>query len=245
MSLAEASRVRFGGTVIDYRVRRSPRRRTVSIIVDPRVGVLVLAPTDLPVTRIDSVVHGKSKWIVDRLRSVGRGEHPLPPREFVSGESYLYLGRHYRLKVVPHPDRSGAKLTGGWLWVPIRSGLRASGRSEAVRKTLESWYRVHAALRLPESVRRLALKIGVAQPGIAIRGQEKRWASCDARGALRFNWRIIQAPMRLVEYVVAHELVHLVEKNHTKRFWSTLGKAMPDYEKRREELTKVGPRLVW
>ena len=80
-------------------------------------------------------------------------------------------------------------------------------------------------------------------PKVTIREQQKRWASCDTAGVLRFNWRIIQTPMRLVDYVVAHELVHLVEKNHTKRFWSILGKVMPDYETRREELTRLGARL--
>ena len=78
-----------------------------------------------------------------------------------------------------------------------------------------------------------------------IREQAKRWASCDAAGALRFNWRIIQAPRRLVEYVVAHELVHLVHADHTAAFWARLGQAMPDYEGRKEALRKLGPQLWW
>lgn len=241
----EASQVRFGQTVIEYQVRRSPRRKTVSIFVKPRFGVLVVAPSGLPLTRLDSVVHGKARWIVDRLRTSWRGEAPPQPREFVSGESYLYLGRHYRLKISPQAETSDAKLVGGWIQVPLRKALRAKERSAVVRTVLESWYRAHASLKLPERVRRIAPKLGVAPPKIAIREQQRRWGSCDISGVLRFNWRIIQAPMRLVDYVVAHELVHLVEKNHTTTFWSVLGKAMPDYDRRREELARLGPSLVW
>ncbi len=78
-----------------------------------------------------------------------------------------------------------------------------------------------------------------------MKDQLKRWGSCDSRGRIRLNWRIIQAPMRLVDYVVVHELVHLLHKNHTKEYWALLGRVMPDYEKRREELRRIGPRLEW
>lgn len=78
-----------------------------------------------------------------------------------------------------------------------------------------------------------------------IRAQDKRWGSCDTAGNLRFNWRIVQAPMALVDYVVAHEIVHLRHPEHTKAFWSSLGVLIPDYEKRRASLRQLGPRLAW
>jgi predicted metal-dependent hydrolase len=80
---------------------------------------------------------------------------------------------------------------------------------------------------------------------VVIRNQQRRWACCDARGTLRVNWRIVQAPMRLVDYVVAHELVHLRHKQHSKAFWAVLGRAMPDYERRREDLRRIGTKLEW
>lgn len=245
MSATEASRVRFGKTDIEYRVRRSPRRRTVGISVDPARGVLVAAPPDVPLARLDSVVHRKAVWIVGRLRAVGRTAPRLTPREFVSGESYLYLGRSYRLKLTPQAEPSEARLVGGWIQVGVEKTGGGSTRASAVRSALESWYRAHAAERLTERVQRPAPRVVGSVPKILLREQPKRWGSCDARGALRFNWRIIQAPMRLVDYVVAHELVHLVEKNHTRAFWALLGKVMPDYERRREELRVLGPRLLW
>jgi predicted metal-dependent hydrolase len=241
----ESSAVQFGGTRIDYTVRRSARRRTVAVAVDPRLGVLVAAPDATPLSRLDAVVHRKARWIVERLRRVRRTEQPLPQREFVSGESYLYLGRHYRLKVVPVAQPGDARVAGGLLVVGVHRALRGAERTAAARRAVESWYRRRAARRLAQRVRQWAPTVGVAEPHVVIRSQQRRWASCDAHGTLRINWRIVQAPMRLVDYVVAHELVHLRHQEHSKAFWAALGRAMPDYERRAEDLRRIGARLAW
>ena len=155
----------------------------------------------------------KAAWIVQRLRHVQSHDLPSSPREFVSGETVLYLGRHYRLKV--HSNETGeAKLRGGWLHVPAPAGAR---RTAHVRAALVSWLRGHAAVRLPERVEAWRSKAGVEMPRIVIADQQKRWGSCDRNGTIRFNWRIIQAPMRLVDYVVVHELVHLRHRGHGPR----------------------------
>lgn len=88
-------------------------------------------------------------------------------------------------------------------------------------------------------------RTGLAPAGVLIRSQESRWGSCDPKGVLRFNWRIVQAPLRLIDYVVAHELAHLLHPGHTPDFWAALGRIMPDYEERREALRRLGDRLVW
>lgn len=245
MGQPESSAVQFGGTRIEYAVRRSARRRTVAVAVDPRLGVLVAAPDAVPLSRLDALVHRKARWIVERLRRVRRTEQPLPQREFVSGEGYLYLGRQYRLRVVPVTEAGDTRLAGGWLVVPVQKALRGAERAAAARAAVEFWYRRHAAQRLPDRVRQWAGLVGVAEPRVVIRSQQRRWASCDAQGTLRFNWRIVQAPMRLVDYVVAHELVHLRHKEHSKAFWAVLGRAMPDYEPRAEDLRRIGARLEW
>jgi hypothetical protein len=114
-----------------------------------------------------------------------------------------------------------------------------------VRKAVVTWYRHHAAERLPERAAIWAKKMGVPVPVVLIRDQRRRWGSCDPKGNLRFNWRTVQAPMRLVDYVVAHELVHLGHRHHTAAFWAALGRVMPDYEARREALRGMGARLEW
>ena len=168
---------------------------------------------------------------------------PRRPREFVSGESVLYLGRHYRLKVLPDERTGDAKLRGGWLRVP---GAWRDGPSRVhARASVVSWFRRHATKRLPERVEAWRAKVGVSMPRVLIADQLKRWGSCDRSGTVRLNWRIIQAPMRLVDYVVVHELVHLRHRGHGVDYWRAVGRVMPDYERRREELRERGTGLSW
>ncbi len=242
MIIPETSAITWGGTRLSYTIRRSARRKkTVAVTVDPAGGVLVVAPERITTDRLDAIVTRKAKWITRRLRRAdGYGPRPSP-REFVSGESVLYLGRHYRLKV--HPDETGdAKLRGGWLHVSVPSGPEQPAR---VRAALLHWFRRHAAERLPERVAMCHSKAGVPLPRVIISDQQKRWGSCDQHGTIRLNWRIIQAPMRLVDYVVVHELVHLRYRGHGRDYWQALGRVMPDYERRREDLRHCGVTLAW
>lgn len=245
--MLERATVFWGTTQIDYAIRRSTRRATVAIAVDPDQGVIVTAPKTTPITKLDDVVLRKANWIVQRLRRRSSAPPPPPAREFVSGESFLYLGRHYRLKVQPGDvSRPEVKLLRGWLTTTVPAGVYgSSGASELAHRAIVHWYREHAAAKLPARVALWAPKVGVACPAVAIRSQRKRWASCDKQGLLRFNWRIVQAPMRLVDYVVAHELVHLVHPDHTDAFWRRLGLAMPDYDGRRARLREVGRGYEW
>lgn len=239
---AETSAVVWGETRLAYAIRRSSRRKkTVAVTVDADGGVLLVAPERFPTSRLDALVRRKAPWITQRLRRVQSHDPPPSPREFVSGESVRYLGRHYRLKV--EPDATGdAKLRGGWLHVPLPHGTE---RTAHVRGALVAWFRRRAAERLPERVAAWRAKAGVALPRVVIANQRKRWGSCDRNGTIRLNWRIIQAPMRLVDYVVVHELVHLRHPGHSRDYWQAVGRILPDYERRREDLRQRGPALDW
>ena len=254
----ETSAVIWGGTSLPYTIRRSPRRKkTVAVTVDPAGGVLLVAPVHLAIDQLDGIVARKAGWIVRRLRRAQSHGPPRSQREFVSGESVLYLGRHYRLKVhplaagettLPHDTtgeakpRGEAKLRGGWLHVPAPAGVEQTAH---VRAALVAWLRRHAAARLPERVEAWRAKAGVAMPRVVVADQRKRWGSCDRSGTIRLNWRIIQAPMRLIDYVVVHELVHLRHRGHGRDYWRAVGRVMPDYERRREELRRYGAGLAW
>ena len=216
------------------------RDTVVPIYVCQREGIET-GPEHLTTRRLDAVVRRKATWIVQRLRRVQSHGPPWSPREFVSGESVLYLGRHYRLKVNPR-GTGDAKLRGGWLHVPVPAGARQTAH---VRAEVIAWLRRHAAARLPERVVAWRAKAGVPMPRVVIANQEKRWGSCDQHGTIRLNWRIIQAPMRLVDYVVVHELVHLRHRGHGRDYWQAVGRVMPDYERRREDLKQRGVSLAW
>lgn len=237
----ERSEVVFGRTRIPYRVLRSARRRTVAVAVEPPGKVVLTAPPDTPMARLDEVVRRKAPWIVARLRLVEAVGPVLSTREFVSGETFLYLGRQYRLQVESGAAAT-AQLRHGRFHVAVTG--RGSKRAQNVRAALTRWYRQHAAERVMDRVHHWSAKVGVEAPEVLIRSQEQRWASC-VKGVVRVNWRVVQAPMRLVDYVLAHEVVHLVHADHGKAFWALLGRVMPDYELRRAELRRLGARLVW
>ena len=244
MTTVEQSTVQWGTTKIPYLIRRSTSRRTVAVAVEPSGTVVLTAPAKLPVERLDGVVRKKARWIVERVRR--RSEvPPAPQHEFVSGESVLYLGRNYRLRVVTSGGAALVRFDRGGLIASIPRDIPSLKRPSAVRQALERWMRQRATDRLPERVDLWAKKLGVTVRGVLVREQRQRWASCDALGRLRFNWRIVQAPMSLVDYVVAHELTHRLHKDHTPRFWAALGRVMSDYEQRKERLRVLGPALSW
>jgi predicted metal-dependent hydrolase len=217
--------------------------KTVAIGVDPVDGVCVRAPADTPVARLNVIVHRKARWILERQRRHEDLPPPPSPREFVSGETFRYLGRQYRLKLESAGSADAhVRIAEGRLIVPVSA--KESAQTEA-RDRLVAWFRERAAVRVPERVAAWSARLGLHPSTVLIREPRKRWGSADAKGNVRFNWRIIQTPTRLIDYVVAHELVHLAHPDHTRDFWSTLGRAMPDYEVRREALRRLGRQVVW
>ena len=241
-AITEKFSITCGEIVLCCSIRRSARRtKTVAVTVSPAGEVLVIAPEGLSSCRVDEIVRRKAEWIVQRLRQVQKAGTPPSTREFVSGESVRYLGRHYRLKV--RPNESGeVRLHGSWLHVPVPSDGQCAVH---VRTSLTTWLRNRAAERLPERVQAWCARVGVPMPRVVIADQVKRWGSCDSSGTIRLNWRIVQAPMRLIDYVVVHELVHLQYRGHSPEFWQAVRRVMPDYERRREDLRQCGAALTW
>jgi predicted metal-dependent hydrolase len=189
------------------------------------------------------VVRHKAPWVVQRIR--GAREVPAPPseREFVSGETVLYLGRQYRLRVVDGDDEP--RIKAGWYQVPVPRELSEHERRREVRRRLIGSIKGHADLYLRDRLAELCRRLRIERPSIIVREQRKRWGSCNVIGTLRINWRIIQAPIALLDYVLIHELVHLKHRTHGPEFWRTVELHLPDYQARRQRLRVLGPQLEW
>jgi predicted metal-dependent hydrolase len=244
--MAEQSQVQYGNALIRFRVQRSQRRKQVSLVVEPgRRQVLVLAPAEVDLARIRAVVRARGAWVIEKLKAVQGREPSRAAHEFVSGESFAYLGRSFRLRVREATKPEQAVLEGAWLTVTVSPGLSAGARARAARAAVIAWYKARAVDRLPERLARFVEHLDVSEPRVLLRDQARRWGSCSSKGEVRLNWRIVQASMKLVDYVVAHEAVHLVHRNHTTAFWRTLGRLVPDVDDRRADLVRRGPGLVW
>jgi predicted metal-dependent hydrolase len=235
--------IMYGSQRIDYIVVER-NRETVSVIVDPTDGVVVRAPRETDKSQIQQIVMKKAPWILKNLKSVGELVRTPSKKEFVSGESFSYLGRNYRLKVNKvKSETSRIRLVGGRFIINVDSLLNDEIQAKTVRHALVDWYMDHARARLVERVGIYAPKVDAHPSGIVIKKQLKRWGSCTKEGIVNFNWKIIMAPMSVVDYVVVHELCHLRNPSHSSAFWILLRSVLPDYEERRNWLRINGRRL--
>jgi len=238
-------RIVFGNTILRYRIARAATRKTVSITVHPDASISVVAPKGTRASRIGELVRGKANWIVRKQWEVSRFRKRVP-RRFVSGECYFYLGRQYQLKVL-HVRRSGLEpsiaFRNGRFEATVPAAWTHERKRNAIQSLFAEWYREQAVRRIPPIVDRFARKAGLQPDRLIIKDMKQRWGSCGKDGAMRINWRIMMAGMSLVEYVVAHEVCHLAERNHSAEFWKCLEAIMPDYAIRKEQLAVQGPRF--
>nr|WP_279292726.1 SprT family zinc-dependent metalloprotease [Methylobacterium goesingense] len=231
---------------MSFVIERTTRRKTVAISVGYD-GVRVLAPPDLDDGRVISIVRKKGAWLLRKQAGYRElGGSPIV-REFVSGETFHYLGRPYRLKVIADDTAVVTRVAarGSTLVAPVPLQAPPLIRRAAVRSGLRLWYREHAKMHFPVRARSMAALLGIPTPTVHVVDQSKRWGSCDARGRIRLNWRLVMAPMSLVDYVIAHEACHVLEHNHSRRFWRSLETIMPDYEARVRQLNRMGHLFVW
>lgn len=222
----------------EYTVRRS-QRRTLAIHVHSNGAVEVRAPRRLPESVVAAFVADRRDWVLRKRREVAALPPPFRPR-YEPGEPHPYRGEAYPLTVVP--GSRGVSLAEGRL----RVGVAEPG-AEAVARALDRWYRRRAEAvfqeRLTASLQRLSAW-GLPEPRLTIRRMRRRWGSCSARARITLNLHLIKTPTAMLDYVIAHELCHLRELNHSPRFYALMDEAMPDWREHRRALRQYGSRFL-
>ena len=219
-------------------VIRTSRRKTADIRVEEG-AVSVIVPVSTSIEKIDQLLLSKRLWIKEKM-ALQRDMAPASSKQFVSGEAFPYLGRNYRLKV-EHGPFAPVKLLQGRLVVQMPE----SGQQPyMIRNAIVRWYKRQAEQKIREKVKRYAPIVGVEPESVNIKTFKSRWGSCTAKGELEFNWRIMLAPNRMVDYVVIHELCHLIHHDHSPEFWREVMRVMPDYLVCREWLRENSEGLV-
>lgn len=229
--------VQYGTTAIDYELTYS-ERKTLAIHVYPDCSVMVNAPLGSALEDITPLVLKRAAWILRQQRQFQQYASPNPlPRRYVSGESYRYLGRQYRLKVVEDAVER-VTLSRGYLTVQVADTTDKA----RIERLIDQWYRGHARRvfqeRLDVCFPRVAA-LDIAYPTLTIREMKTRWGSCTAAGHIALNPRLIQAPKDLIDYVILHELCHLKEHNHSTAFYRLLDRVLPDWSERRQKLNAL------
>ena len=176
--------------------------------------------------RIRDLITKRTPWIESKLKEQSE-KYILKPNKYINGEVFSYLGKDYRLKVITG-DRVSIKMKNGYL-VAIILDTVAEQEQEQIKPLLEDWYQSHAEVLLKEKIKRFTKVIGVTPKSVSVKNYKSSWGSCSNRGEISFNWRIILAPHRIIDYVVIHELCHLLEHNHSSRYWKLVEQHVPDW----------------
>ncbi len=225
--------IHYGNTSFAYEVLQVSRR-TMEIAVHPNMRVVVKAPFGALRDDIEGKLKKRARWVLRQIDYFQQFEPRTPIRRFVSGETHLYLGRQYRLKVVK-ADANQVKMTRGRIVVET-DGEILSGR---VAEYLEGWYRTRARQYFQKCLERCAqdfMRKGYELPKLQIKKMRTRWGSLSQNGTLTLNLALIRAPRECIEYVITHELCHLKYDDHSLGFYKYLERLMPDWEKRKRKL---------
>lgn len=225
--------IQFGSKKIDFRVEFSARK-TLGITVTPEMDVLVKAPNDSSIDKIKDKLKKKAPWIIKQQGFFLSFQPKTPPRNYVAGETHLYLGRQYRLKIETAKTNS-VKLKGGFIEVQTSDKAK-------VEDLVKEWYLHHAKSKFMEIAKPLIEKFKrhkVEPDSIVFRDMPTRWGSCTPKGKLILNPELIKAPRGCIEYVIIHELCHLIYHDHTRRFIEFQTREMPDWEKWKMKLENL------
>ena len=212
---------------------RTNRKKTASIEICNNT-IKITVPNKLTDKHINELIQKRANWITKKLATRTQ-QTPHKPKEWVNGETFTYLGRNYRLKLI-NTHSTETKLRNGYLEVPNQTDLTTTKQVAALKTSVTDWYAKQARNKLQQKTDRYAAIMNVTPNRIKIRDYKARWGSCSAKGDIAYNWRILIAPNGIVDYVVVHELAHLLEHNHSPQYWKNVGHILPDYQDSKEWL---------
>ena len=225
---------------IDYQLLPGSKRKTTDIVIERDGVVSVRPPADYTPEQVDAVVESKRLWIYRNLAEWKDLNARAVVREWVNGETFLYLGRAYRLSLVSNQACSVQLKEGRFC---LDRALIEQGGTAAARQAFEAYFSDKGTRRITERVDYFAPQVDVKTARLKVKDMGYRWASCGKNGTLNFHWKCMMAPPKIIDYIVVHELCHLHYRNHSDAFWNEVDKVMPDYRERKEWLRKHGASL--
>lgn len=213
-------------------------RETLGIHVYPDAQVKVIAPNDASLEKVFAKVKKRARWITQQQRFFLLREIDTTPKDYTSGETHHYLGRQYRLRIKPLENgKESVKLKGAFFYAFVKDKLN----THRVKNLLHQWYRNHARQKFHERLEKgyeFMKREGIPYPDLELRSMPKRWGSCTKKGKIILNPDLVSYPIYCIDYVIIHELCHLVHPNHSKAFYELKEKYLPDWERRKTKLER-------
>ncbi len=226
--------IELGSQRVDYTLRRSPRRRSIALLIDER-GLRVAAPETAPQQAIERLLREHAAWV---LRKVGDWQQKRPqPRQWQAGGQIMYVGRELTLATAYGIE--SPRITGDQLLVGPPALAAA-----AIESRVRHWLRRQALELYTRRCAEFSARLQLPAPAVRLSSARTRWGSCHASGRIRMNWRLIQGPLAWIDYVAAHEVAHLHQMNHSPAFWRTVALLVPDYAEARAALRRESQRFL-
>ncbi|MBU0908527.1 MAG: M48 family metallopeptidase [Proteobacteria bacterium] len=226
---------------IDYQLLPGTDRKTTDIVIERNGIIAVRPPIGFSPEQVDAVVESKRMWIYRNLAEWRDLNATAVVREWVNGESFLYLGSSYRLSLVAAGQDTDLMLKDGRFC--LRRDIVETGGEHAAKAAFEAFYCRKGQERIAKRVHYFAPKVGVIPSSVMVKDTGYRWATCSVNGKLSFHWKCMMAPPKIIDYIIVHELCHMHHRDHNDAFWNEVDKIMPDYFERKEWLRGNGAAL--
>lgn len=223
------------GETISYLLERRSRR-TIGLKITAE-GLVVHAPKRIVEFQLNQILQDKSNWILNKLQA--REANHVAKIEWIDGEHLLYLGSDIQLSISQNSSNKALIFDQSTLFI---ASPQANNHAVLGRKVIQ-WYKKQAVIDFSRRLEILAAKLGVATPPLTLSNAQSRWGSCNSRGEVRLNWRLLQAPPHIINYVICHELAHLKQMNHSAKFWAVVEQLFPNYKAAEKELKILSPHL--
>ncbi|MBE8989439.1 M48 family metallopeptidase [Nostoc sp. LEGE 12450] len=227
--------LQIGQTNISYTVRYSNRTKQQRIVVTSE-AVEVVAPPDTPVEKITAFLDSKRRWLFNAVEDCRSKHSPELPQRYVSGAKVMYRGRRLMLQVESADVEQVTIACRSRFFIQVPHQLARDEREDAIEQALTHWKRDRAWQDIQHFTKVYARKLGVQLSPVKLSEQKRVWGTCSKDGVIRINWQLVDAPLSVLEYVVAHEIIHLLHRNHGDGFWEALSCIMPDWRKRKTQL---------
>jgi predicted metal-dependent hydrolase len=237
--------IKIGNTLVDYRLIYSSRLKTIELVIGLDSGFTVRAPDSMSKEEVATNLKRKKKWIVNNLDKMNEVIRNETRKEFVSGEKFLYKGKHYRLKVTTVDEEIVPFLTftHSKFIAHVPANVSECDYPRIIQPLFIDFYHEKAEKIINQRTKKYLLYFEVKPSLLKIQSLKNKWGNCSARNQLRFNWRVAMAKMSIIDYIIVHELCHIKHKDHSKTFWNEVQKILPDYEERKEWLRINGDLL--
>ncbi|MDP4180105.1 MAG: SprT family zinc-dependent metalloprotease [Bacillota bacterium] len=234
----------IAGLSIPYGITESSKAKNIRLVIDQN-GLRIVKPKRVGTGEVDRVIKEKAEWVYKHFNEFQERRAKIPVRKWESGESVLYLGEKYIISIKEHNKNTVSVGFNGVLFeMLIDSKIYGEERRVIIESAFKKWYKKAAYKIFDERLKYFCGITGMKYDSMRIKEQKTRWGSCSGKGNLNFNWKLIMAPLWVIDYVILHEVCHLKHLNHSKDFWKMTRGYMPDYKNAQEWLKKNGITLA-